>query len=116
MRYRGFFISNSSSTCFVVPLGSFDKEDRRRIRLLSDLTFETTRCTGRITDVRSYLAMLDSAGCALDDAPRILKLLDRYPDLVILRESDEGMGGTFQNVGLSPRCLQRKALLTYEYH
>ncbi len=116
MKVRNSFVSNSSSTSFVVSLSDFSPKDRGRIDRLDDLSGDFSRCTGVIMDIDGYLRMFHAEDWTLPHEESIRALMGIHDDLVILRESDEQMGGEFSDVGLCYGEIAGKALLSFEYH
>lgn len=112
------FISNSSATSFVVSLSVFSPNDQEKIRHLTDWSDDFSRRTGRISDIDGYLKMYAEDEWIgphyREDVIRCL--MEKYSDLVILRESDEQAGGEFSDVGLSYDVIAEKALIDFEQH
>jgi hypothetical protein len=115
MKLRQGWISNSSSTSFVVSLSSFSLEDRDRIEQLPDQSDDLSRCTGIISDIDGWLRQFGDGEDRfyLDGALR--GMMERYPDLAIIRESDEGMCGYLgEDYGLD--CVDDHAMFSFDYH
>lgn len=118
MKIRYGMISNSSSTSFVVRLSDFSEAEQQGIDRLVDRSDDFSRCTGRISDLDAYLKMYAAEEWVgshhRETALRCL--MEQYPDLLILRESDEQMGGEFSDVGLEYDKIAQVALLDFEQH
>ncbi len=55
----------------------------------------------------------------IKEAKQIRKLLKKHKNLIMIRESDEGMGGWFADARINPDDLSdivKLALLVFEYH
>lgn len=123
MKIRHGFVSNSSSTAFVVSPADFSLEQQSCIESMVDYSDELSRCTGRISDIDEWLRYLQQE-VGYDDfemdtyfhAGRIRELMEKYHDIVILRESDEQAGGEFSDYGLSYDEVEQKALVSFECH
>jgi hypothetical protein len=121
VKIRSGLVSNSSSSSFVVSLSDFNEEDRAKIARLTERSDDLTRCTGKITDINGWLELYSGDSDDPEDkfwGEKTLKaLMAGVNDLIIIRESDEGMGGYFdEDYGLSSQEIEKKALYSFEYH
>jgi hypothetical protein len=116
MKIRSGMVSNSSSSSFVISLKDFSPEDQGKIAQLTERNADLGRCTGRITDVDFYLKMLQYEDCETGYEPLIRELMEEHGDIIIVRESDEDMGGCFEDYGISLGDIVTKAKIRYEWH
>jgi hypothetical protein len=121
MKIRSSFVSNSSSSSFVVSLSDFNEEDRAKISRLTERSDDLSRCTGKITDINGWLELYAGGSDDPDDRfygeQSIKTAMEKHSDLIIVRESDEGMGGYFnEDYGLDYGTISKKAILYFEYH
>ena len=122
MKIRYGMISNSSSTSFVVRLSDFSEAEQQSIDRLVDRSDDYSRLTGVIWQIDDWLQLFEKEGYDEKEmnsylhAAELREMLKEYPDLVILRESDEQMGGEFSDYGLSYKEIGSKAKMEFEYH
>ena len=113
MKIRKNFVSNSSSTSFLVNLSDLSEKAQAAIDNLTDRSGEWGRSTGKITDVDGWLKMFEE-DYGDDFYPEVREALKENKDAILVRESDEGMGGDFPE-GLWKE-VEEKALVEFEYH
>jgi hypothetical protein len=123
MKFRNGFVSNSSSTAFILDRRKLDASTLQRIRSLPPMDL-LNRCTGFTDDA---LIFLEDRILAIDGWYENgwdcfnLWIQDWIAELgsenvVLCRESDEGMGGEFEDVGLSYHTISKLAESEMEYH
>lgn len=123
MKIRNGFVSNSSSTAFILDRRKLDAVTIRKIESLPEMDL-LNRCTGSCSDAQNYL---DDRVTAIgywyengwDDwnslvAEYIGKLGNE--NVILCRESDEGMSGEFEDVGLSYDQIEKLAEAEWDYH
>lgn len=115
MKIRTNFVSNSSSTSFVLDVSKLSKETKNKIDKLTDRSYDLSRSTGQITKIKDWLRMFDT-GYEPTGADEIKKLLKKHKEIIIIRESDEEMGGSFENIDLDTKDFEDSILLEFEYH
>ena len=109
MKCRTGFVSNSSSSSFIVDMSNMPKELVSKVMRLTDRSDDLTRCTGIITDLERWIKELE------DDYYNISKYINN-PNIVIVRESDEGMGGDFYDYGFCEDDIRPYTIGEFEYH
>ena len=110
MKTRTGFISNSSSTSFVIDIGKMPEDLKNKIFRLTDRSHhDCSRCTGIITDISGWAAQFDGD---------YDWLVDDYNknDNIIIRESDEEMGGSFSDYGFNTKDIKPYVLYEFEFH
>ena len=128
MKTRNGFVSNSSSSSFVISIpkwmleAEWDKNKTKtlykNIMKMTERSDDLTRCTGRICDIKQWLNLLNDGG--EEDCytfQKIVKLL--YKDdnnIIVVRESDEQMGGSLSDYGITEEDLYPFLIYKFEYH
>jgi len=116
MKIRSGFVSNSSSSSFVINLNDFSKEMQDNILSMPNRSDELGRCTGVIKDVEHFLQMFDGEDWNIIPNSTIRQYIKEGKNIVILRESDEEMGGSFADFNVNIDEVRVKSLLEFEYH
>ena len=119
MKYRRGFVSNSSSTAFILDVRKLDNTTLHRVRSLPEMD-TWGRDTGSCSDVQMYI----DGRTRMDDdwEDYFTEWLQRWVDelgndnIILCRESDEGMGGAFEDVGLDYYAIVKLAEDEQEYH
>ena len=109
MKIRNGFVSNSSSSSFVISLKNMSENLKSKIEKMVDYTNDLTRYTGIVTDI----------SCWCNQDYEIGFDLSKYfgnKDIIIVRESDEDMGGNFADYGFSEEDLKPYVLDEFEWH
>ena len=123
MKYRNGFVSNSSSTAFILDRNKLDADTIHRIESLPPMDL-LNRCTGSCSDAQTYLDdRVTAIGYWYENGwDGWNSLLAEYigklgnDNVILCRESDEGMGGEFKDVGLSYDQIEKLAEAEWEYH
>jgi hypothetical protein len=106
----------------VISLADFTSQQQQKIDRLTERSDDLSRCTGKITDIDAWLKLYkggeeeEECDCGLEEEKAIRELMETHKDLVVLRESDESMGGEFSGYGLDFGEISSKALMEFEYH
>lgn len=122
MKTRNGFVSNSSSSSFLLDLSYADwandeKKLKEKIMKMTDRSNDLTRCTGRISHIKEWLKMVADGEEPYYDFEKILKILiENRKDLIIIRESDEGMGGEFEDYNIKLEEIYPCLVYKFEYH
>jgi len=109
MKVRSGFVSNSSSSSFIINMKEMPEELKSKVMRLTDRSDDLTRCTGIITDIKCWIKELE------EDYYNIGKYIDD-PNIVIIRESDEQMGGEFSDYGFGEDDIRPYVIGEFEYH
>jgi hypothetical protein len=109
MKTRNGFVSNSSSSSFIVDLSNIPEELKSKVMRLTDRSDDSTRCTGIITNLKQWIEEIG------EDYYNISKYIDN-PNIVIIRESDEQMGGEFDDYGFCEDDIKKYVIGEFEYH
>lgn len=110
MKVRKGFVSNSSSTSFVIDTTSMPKELLDKIKRMTDRTFDCSRCTGIIYDISEWASEFDGEYDSLAESYSGKK------GIVMIRESDEEMGGYFGDYGFCEKDIKPFVLYEFEFH
>jgi hypothetical protein len=115
MKQRFGFVSNSSSTSFVIDFGKMSQELKSKIDRMHDRSDDCSRCTGKITDLKEWANMLLEDD---EEDPDFIKVKSyaKNPDIIMIRESDEGMGGSFIDYCFSYENVKPFVLYEFEFH
>jgi len=116
MKIRTSFVSNSSSTSFVLDVSKLSEETKNKIDKLVERSDDLTRCTGRVTNIQEWLKMFNPEFYMPSELKTVANLLTKYKELIIIRESDEEMGGSFENINLNKKDFEDSILYEFEYH
>ena len=112
MKTRQGFVSNSSSSSFVLKVKKIPTELMEKINKLTDESNDTNRCTGRIINIKGWLAQQWISEYYKEE---LEKFAD--DDHIIVRYSDEQMGGDIEDdYGISINELAKLAEYEFEYH
>lgn len=114
MKVRMGFVSNSSSSSFLIPVDSLSESELEKIKKMK--SYDVTngcRKTGYISPENLELFAGEYAG-------DILEIIQEYKlngnnTLILIRESDEGMGGYFSDYGIDDNITD-KNICEFEYH
>jgi|WetSurMetagenome_2_1015567.scaffolds.fasta_scaffold142667_3 hypothetical protein len=110
MKIRSGFVSNSSSSSFVINMENMPEELKNKIMKLKDRSNDLTRCTGKITNIAAWLGELEE-----DDHCGIKKFIGN-PSIIIIKESDEAMGGEFADYEFILEDIEPYVIKKFEYH
>lgn len=110
MKIRAGFVSNSSSTSFVLDTTNMPKDLMEKIRKMTSYTYDSSRCTGVIWDIVEWAAQFD------DDEYAWLAIDYGNKSNIMVRESDEAMGGLFSDYKFGIKDIKPFVLLEFEYH
>lgn len=127
MKIRNGFVSNSSSTAFVLDIRNSEVANLLpKIYKLRNVNVDGVRRTtgsavGR--DVVEYCKFWNSYMFDVyEDTPPFVEWLREHikeigeNNIVFIRESDEDMGGSLSDVGLSYLDIDKLAIDKYDYH
>ena len=109
MKVRQGFVSNSSSTSFLINILNIPKELLSKIERLTERSDDVSRCTGKITDIKQWIEELEC------DEYDVKQYIDN-DNIIIIRESDEEMGGCFADYGFTMKDIQPYVIKEFEYH
>jgi hypothetical protein len=115
MKIRKGFVSNSSSTAFIINMEKMPQALIDKISSLNDLSFDLSRCTGKITDMNGWLQEITDG---YEDHPIAAMVRPHIgnPNVIIIRESDEQMGGYFSDYGFNQKDIDPYVISQFEYH
>ena len=110
MKIRSGFVSNSSSTSFVIDMTEMPEELKKKIMRMTNRTHDCSRCTGIICNISEWNKELDGF---------YDYLVEDYGDksnVIMIRESDEQMGGSFDDYGFNWGDIRPYVLHQFEFH
>ncbi|RPI83178.1 MAG: hypothetical protein EHM34_05745 [Nitrosopumilales archaeon] len=115
MKRRNGFVSNSSSTSFVINTAEMPEDLKSMIFRLRDRSDDSSRCTGIITDLKGWADMVYEDD--YDDVDgNTVRSYAKNPDVVMIRESDEEMGGSFSDYGFCQEDIKKYVIYEFEFH
>ena len=115
MKIRLGFVSNSSSASFVIDMNNMLSELKTKILRLTERSHDSTRCTGKIIYLDCWADAILSDDYP-DENASIVKSYANKPGIIMIRESDEEMGGCFRDYGFSESDIKPYVLYEFEYH
>lgn len=129
MKTRNGFVSNSSSSSFVISIPKWMLEAEwdenktktlyKNIMKMTERSDDLTRCTGRICNIKQWLNLLNDGEEEKDcyTFQKIIKLLYKNDNnIIVVRESDEQMGGSLSDYGITEEDLYPFLIYKFEYH
>lgn len=112
MKTRQGFVSNSSSSSFILCTKDLDSNLLERLKGLPDMSDSMGRATGVVWDIETWLGDDHWSDYGLWD------IIAKYgnENLILVRESDEGMNGYFGEYDIDDGEISRLAVYEFEYH
>jgi hypothetical protein len=108
MKIRNGFVSNSSSSSFVIDMTDMPADLKNQIMKLREKSGDLSRCTGKVTNIKKWVKRHEEYSGGYD----WLKEFIEKPNIIIIRESDEDDG--FE--GFSSRDIRPYVIKEFEYH
>ena len=141
MKIRQGFVSNSSSSSFVLRWSDLTGKEKQMVKKMEDQSWSLSRCTGYIPcdTLEDWIGQLDfcqdNSGYTIIGGINLTHLVqenkvDGKNNLIIIRESDEGMSGRLEDYGDTGKVgdydemdensewgkVLAKAIAEFEYH
>lgn len=123
MKYRHGFVSNSSSTAFILDRRKLSPDVLHHIESLPDMDLLDRRTGSMTGDAQEFIdarrGVLSTWSDGWDDLNSVIA---QYigelgaENVIVVRESDEGMGGYLEDVGLCYSQIAELAEAEVEYH